>query len=109
MIWLIEFVFFKALNTISVKHVKISPIHSNFCVKSSLPHVKKWSITADLQTFKGCYSTKTTDMGQILHSLSYKRCSIILPKFIRFGLFILILGTPAIMDHTACCYVSTTS
>ena len=48
-------------------------------------------------------------MAQILQSLSYKACFIILPKFNSFGLFILILGTSAIMDQTACCYNMTTS
>ena len=48
----------------------------------------------------------TTDMAQ---SLSYKGCSIILPKFTTFGLFILILSTSAVMDQIACCYVVTTS
>ena len=47
-------------------------------------------------------------MAQISHSLSYKLCSITLPKFNTFGLFILILGTSAIMDQTACCYNVTT-
>ena len=40
-------------------------------------------------------------------SLSYKERSIILPKFITFGLLILILGTSAIMNQTACCYAVT--
>ena len=48
-------------------------------------------------------------MAQILQSLSYKVCSIILPKLTTFGLFILNLGTSAIMDQTACCYNVTTS
>ena len=48
-------------------------------------------------------------MAQILHSLSYKVCSITQPKFDTFGFFILILGTSAIMDQTACCYDVTTS
>ena len=48
-------------------------------------------------------------MAQILQSLSYKVCFIILPKFNKFGLLILILGTSAIMDQTACCYNVTTS
>ena len=47
-------------------------------------------------------------MAQTLHSLSYKVCSITLPKFNTFGLFILILSTSAIMDQTACCYNVTT-
>ena len=47
-------------------------------------------------------------MVQILQSLSYKECSIILPKFTTSGLFIIILGRSAIMDQTACCYVVTT-
>ena len=58
--------------------------------------------------FKGLlFDKKTTYMAQILQSLSYKVCSIILPKINTFGLFILILGTSAIMDQTACCYVTT--
>ena len=48
-------------------------------------------------------------MAQILHNLSYKVCSITLPKFNKFYLFILILSTSAIMDQTACCYNVTTS
>ena len=40
-------------------------------------------------------------MAQILQSLSYKVCFIILPKFNKFGQFIRILGTSAIMDQTA--------
>ena len=48
-------------------------------------------------------------MAQILQSLSYKKCSIQLSKFTTFGLFILILGTSAIMDQRACCYVVKTS
>ena len=52
---------------------------------------------------------KTTCMVQILHSLSYKVCSITLPRFDTFGFFILILGTSAIIDQTACCYNVTTS
>ena len=48
-------------------------------------------------------------MAQILQSLSYKVCFIILPKFNKFGLFIVILGTSAIVDQTACCYNMTTS
>ena len=48
-------------------------------------------------------------MAQILQSLSHKVCFIILPKFNKFGLFILILGASAIMDQTACCYNMTTS
>ena len=48
-------------------------------------------------------------MAQILHGLSYKVCSITLSKFNTFGLFIMILGTSAIMDQTACCYNVTTS
>ena len=47
-------------------------------------------------------------MAQIFLSLSYKVCSITLPKFNTFGLFILFLGTPTIMDLTACCYNVTT-
>ena len=43
------------------------------------------------------------------HSLSYKVCSITLPKFNTFELFILILGTSAIMDQAACCYNVRTS
>ena len=53
--------------------------------------------------FKGSlFDKKTTSMAQILQSLSYKVCFNILPKFNSFGLFILILGTPAIKDQTAC-------
>ena len=48
---------------------------------------------------------KTTYMAQILQSLSYKVFFIILPKFNTFGLLIPILGTSAIMDQTACCYM----
>ena len=48
-------------------------------------------------------------MVQTLQSLSYKEYSIILPKFTAFGSFILILGTSAIMNQTACCHVVTTS
>ena len=48
-------------------------------------------------------------MAQILHDLSYNVCSITLPKFNTFGLFIMILGTSAIMDQTVCCYNVTTS
>ena len=60
--------------------------------------------------FKGLlFDKKTNYLAQILQSLSYKVCSIILPKFNTFGLFIPILGTSAIMDQTACCYNVTTS
>ena len=52
---------------------------------------------------------KTTCMAQILHSLSHKICSITLRKFSTFGLLILVLGTSAIMDQTACCYNVMTS
>ena len=48
-------------------------------------------------------------MAQILLGLSYKVCFITLPKFNKFGLFILILSTSAIMDQTACYYNVTTS
>ena len=60
--------------------------------------------------FKGSlFDKKTMYMAQILQSLSYKVCFIILPKFNSFGLNILILGTSAIMDQAACCYNMTTS
>ena len=60
--------------------------------------------------FEGLLFIKsTTGVAQILHSLSCKECSIILPKLISFGLFILILVTSAIMDQTACFYDVTTS
>ena len=60
--------------------------------------------------FKGSlFNKNTTYMAQFLQSLSYKVCSIILPKFNTFGLFIPILGTSTIMDQTACCYDVTTS
>ena len=50
--------------------------------------------------FRGSlFDKKTTYVAQILQSLSYKVCFIILPKFNSFGLFILILGTSAIMDQ----------
>ena len=55
------------------------------------------------------FDKRRTYMAQILQSLSYKVCFIILPKFNSFGLFILILGKSAIMDQTACCYNITTS
>ena len=65
---------------------------------------------ADLRTLRGRYSLKkTTYMAQILQSISYKVCFIILPKFNKFGLLILILGTSVIMGQTACCYNMTTS
>ena len=54
------------------------------------------------------FDKKTTCIALILRNLSYKVCSITLPKFNKFGLFILILGTAAIMDQTACCYNVTT-
>ena len=60
--------------------------------------------------FKGLlFDKKTNYLAQILQCLSYKMCSITLPKFNTFGLFIPILGTSAIMDQTACCYNVTTS
>ena len=60
---------------------------------------------ADLRTLRGRYPLKkATYMAQILQTLNYKVCFIILPKFNKFGLLILILGTSAIMDQTACCY-----
>ena len=60
--------------------------------------------------FKGLLFVKETNyLAQILQSLSYEVCSIILPKFNIFGLLIPILGTSAIMDQTACCYKVTTS
>ena len=55
------------------------------------------------------FNKNTADMAQILCSLRYKECSIILPKFTIFGLFVVILDTSTIMDQTACCYVMTTS
>ena len=55
------------------------------------------------------FDKKTTYLIQILQSLSYKVCSIILPKLTTCGLFIPILGTSAIMDQIACCYNVTTS
>ena len=62
----------------------------------------------DLQT-KGCYSTKTQLIWyKFCKALIHNECSIILSKFITFGLFILILGKSAIMDQTACCYDVTT-
>ena len=60
--------------------------------------------------FKGLlFDQKTNYLAQILQSLSYNVCSIILPKFNTFGLFIPIMGTSAIMDQTTCCYNVTTS
>ena len=60
--------------------------------------------------FKGLlFDKKTNYLVQILQSLSYKVCSIILPKFNTFELFILILGASTIMDQTACRYSVTTS
>ena len=54
--------------------------------------------------FKGSlFDKKTNYLAQMLQSLSYKVCFIILSKF-KFGLFFPILGTSAIMDQTACCY-----
>ena len=55
------------------------------------------------------FNRNPTDIARILQSLSYKEYSITLLKFSTFGLFILILNTSAIMDHTACCYVVMTS
>ena len=55
------------------------------------------------------FDKKTNYLAQILQSISYKMCSIILPKFNTFGLFIPILGASAVMDQTACCYNVTTS
>ena len=54
------------------------------------------------------FNKSTTDMAQILQSHSYEECSIMLTKFTRFGLFILILGISAIVDYVACCYFVTT-
>ena len=48
-------------------------------------------------------------IAQILQSLSYKVCWIIIQKFNTLKLFILILGASTIMDQTACCYNVTTS
>ena len=60
--------------------------------------------------FKGLlFEKKTNYLAQILQSLSYKVCSIVLPKFKIFGLFIPILGTSAVMDQTAYCHNVTTS
>ena len=60
--------------------------------------------------FKGLlFDKKTNYLAQILQSLSYKVCSITLPKFTTFELFTPILGTSVIMDRTACCYNVTTS
>ena len=58
---------------------------------------------------RSLFDEKATYMAQILQSPSYKVCYIIISKFNTFGLFILILGTSAIMDQTACCYNTTTS
>ena len=38
------------------------------------------------------FMNSTIDMVQSLQGLSYKPCSIVLPKFFRFGLFFLVLG-----------------
>ena len=51
------------------------------------------------------FDKKTNYLAQILQSLSYKVCSIILTNFNTFGLFTPILGTSAIMDQTACFYI----
>ena len=60
--------------------------------------------------FKGSlFNKKTTYMAQILQSLSYKVCFIILPKFNKFGLLIPVLGTSTTMYQMACCYNMTTS
>ena len=48
-------------------------------------------------------------MANILQNLSYEECSCISPKLTTFSSSILILGTSAIMDQTACCHVDTTS
>ena len=62
------------------------------------------------QNFKELlFHKKTTCIAQILCSLSYKLCSITVPKLKKLGLLILILGISAIMDRTACCYNVTTS
>ena len=64
----------------------------------------------DLQTFLSVViQENTTHMAQILQSLNYKKCSMILPEFSTFELFILILGASSTMDQTASCYVVTTS
>ena len=60
--------------------------------------------------FKGLLFDKNTNyLAQILQSLSYMVCSIILLEFNTFRLFIPILGTSTIMDQTARCYNVTTS
>ena len=60
--------------------------------------------------FKGLlFDKKTNYLVQILQSLGYKVCSIILLKFNTFGLFIPVVGTSASMDQTGCCYNVTTS
>ena len=64
----------------------------------------------DCQTLQGLmFDINTTDMTQIFQSLSYKEYPIVSSKFTTFGLFILVLGTSAIMDQPACCYAVMTS
>ena len=54
------------------------------------------------------FNKSTTDMAQILQSLSYKECFMILLKFTKCGLFILILVTYTNVNQTFCCYIVTT-
>ena len=48
-------------------------------------------------------------MVEILQIPSYKVCSIVLPKFATFVLFIPILRSSTIILQTPCCYGMTTS
>ena len=101
-------------------------VPSNYQIKSCRPLQLNFGLnhlTIDLFTtrhkvvhnggplnFKGLLCNKKTNyLAQILQSLSYKMCSVIIPKFNKIELFVLILGTSAIMDQTACCYNVTTS
>ena len=60
----------------------------------------KWSIMADLTTFKGCYSTKTPLISFKCFKVLVMRDVLLSQKSLHLdSLFILILGVSSIMDQ----------
>ena len=53
----------------------------------------------DFQTFIAVTHKNTTYVTQIFQDLGYKVCSTAVPKFVPFGLFILVTGKTAIIHH----------
>ena len=65
------------------------------CMKIKVQHIVK------LQ--ESLFARVTTYEVQMLQNISYKVCSILLPKFTTFRLSILILDISIIVDKAACC------